>query len=139
MSDINKTKGMKIDKTVFIPATAVTLAAGAFFFAVPEKSNEVLGKVHAFTTNELGWFFLVFTLGMLLLCLYYAFSKMGNIVLGEEGKKPQFKTSTWLGMILTSGTGGSLLYLGAIEWIWISLRPSSPALLPQIEGGLCPR
>jgi BCCT family betaine/carnitine transporter len=57
------------------------------------------------------------------LCLYYAFSKMGNIVLGGKDEKPQFSTLTWLGMILTSGTGGSLLYLAAIEWIWIMSAP----------------
>jgi betaine/carnitine transporter, BCCT family len=123
MNDINKSAGMHIDKTVFIPATAVTLAAGIVFFIVPEKSNALLNAIHAFTTNELGWFFLVFTLAMLGLCLFYAFSKMGNIVLGDQNEKPQFSTWTWLGMILTSGTGGSLLYLGAIEWIWIMDAP----------------
>lgn len=116
-------KGMRIDKTVFVPATLVTLLAGVFFYFYPEKSNEVLGKIHAFTTNELGWFFLLFTLGLMFLCLYYAFSKMGNIVLGGKDEKPQFSTFTWLGMILTAGTGGSLLYLASIEWIWIMGAP----------------
>ncbi|MCK8058434.1 MULTISPECIES: BCCT family transporter [unclassified Fusibacter] len=119
----NVPKKMNVDKTVFWPATIVTLIAGALFFVYPEESNAFLGKVHAFTTNELGWFFLVFTLGLLGLCFYYAFSPMGHIVLGDEGEKPQFSTITWLGMILTSGTGGSLLYLGAIEWIWIMGAP----------------
>lgn len=119
----SKKSGMRIDKTVFIPATLVTLLAGAFFFAFPSQSNDALNKIHRFSTHELGWFFLVFTLGLLGLCLYYAFSKMGNIVLGGKGEKPQFSTVTWLGMILTSGTGGSLLYLGAIEWIWIMSAP----------------
>ena len=119
----NKKLKMRIDKTVFIPATLVTLLAGAYFYAFPKQSNDALNKIHAFSTNELGWFFLVFTLALLGLCLYYAFSKMGNIVLGGKNEKPQFSTITWLGMILTSGTGGSLLYLGAIEWIWIMASP----------------
>ena len=119
----NKAPGMRIDKTVFIPATLVTLVAGAYFYAYPKESNDALNKIHAFSTNELGWFFLIFTLSMLGLCLYYAFSNMGNIVLGDQNEKPQFSTITWLGMILTSGTGGSLLYLGAIEWIWIMGAP----------------
>ena len=123
MSDVRKTNSMNIDKSVFIPATAVTLVAGALFFIVPDKSNKILNSIHAFTTDELGWFFLLFTFAALVLCMYFALSKMGNIVLGGVNEKPQFKTSTWLGMILTSGTGGSLLYLGAIEWIWIMDAP----------------
>lgn len=119
----NNSSGMRIDKAVFIPATAVTLLLGVLFFAFPEGSNAILNKIHAFTTHELGWFFLLFTVAMLIVCFYYAFSKMGNIVLGDKDEKPQFSTFTWLGMILTSGTGGSLLYLAAIEWIWIMGAP----------------
>ncbi|HWQ78701.1 MAG TPA: BCCT family transporter [Anaerovoracaceae bacterium] len=115
--------GKGIYKAVFIPATAVTLIFGVFFFVYPEQSNTTLNNIHAFTTNELGWFFLIFTVAMLFLCMYYAFSRMGNIVLGEEGEKPQYKTWTWLGMIFSSGTGGSLLYLSSIEWIWIVDAP----------------
>jgi BCCT family betaine/carnitine transporter len=124
-TEVQKAKGsgMTIDRSVFWPATIVTLAAGVLFFFAPDTSNKILNQIHAFTTNELGWFFLLFTVGMLLLCLYFALSGMGNIVLGAEGEKPEFSTFTWLGMILTSGTGGSLLYLGAIEWIWIMAAP----------------
>lgn len=115
--------GMRIDKAVFWPATIVTMAFGVLFFMDPKGSNDVLNKIFGFSTNQLGWFFLIFTMAMLVLCLYYAFSKMGNIVLGGKDEKPQFSTLQWLGMILTSGTGGSLLYLGSIEWIWIYGSP----------------
>ena len=115
--------GKGIDKKVFWPATIVTLVLGVFFFVFPEQSNTVLNQIHAFTTGELGWFFLLTVMGLLVLCLYFAFSRIGNIVLGAPGEKPAYSTATWLGMILTSGTGGSLLYLSAIEWIWMSDAP----------------
>ena len=118
-----KTVGMRVDKAVFFPATIVTLACGILFFALPEDSDRVLNVVHAFTTHELGWFFLVFTAALLVLCLYYGLSRMGNIVLGGPGEQPMFSTFTWLGLILVSGTGGSLLYLSSIEWIWIAAAP----------------
>ncbi|MDR1211325.1 MAG: BCCT family transporter [Spirochaetaceae bacterium] len=120
---VDNSEKRRIDKAVFIPATAVTLALGVFFYIFPVKSNEVLSIIHAFTTNELGWFFLVFTVIMLGVCLFYAFSPMGNIVLGGKDEKPDYSTMTWLGMILTSGTGGSLLYLASIEWMWIVDAP----------------
>ncbi|MCL2856251.1 MAG: BCCT family transporter [Oscillospiraceae bacterium] len=119
----SKPSGMRIDKAVFLPATIVTLALGILFFAAPAASNDVLSIVHAFTTNELGWFFLAFTAILLCICFYYGFSRMGNIVLGAPGEKPMFSTFTWLGLVLVSGTGGSLLYLSSIEWIWIAAAP----------------
>lgn len=121
--ETKRSNGMRIDKKVFIPATLVTLLCGIVFFLYPEQSAAKLGEVHKFTTKELGWFFLIFTVAMLLVCAFYALSPMGKIVLGREGEKPQFKTSTWIGMILTSGTGGSLLYLSTIEWVWIASAP----------------
>ncbi|WP_258360943.1 BCCT family transporter [Moorella sulfitireducens] len=131
-SDSAKSTGMRIDNAVFWPATLVTLLCGVFFFMYPKASSNVLSKIHAFTTHQLGWFFLVFTMAMFILCLYYAFSDMGNIVLGGEGEKPRFSTLQWLGMILTSGTGGSLLYLAAVEWIWIYSSPPF-GIAPQTQ------
>lgn len=115
--------GKGIDKKIFWPATIVTLALGVLFFAFPDQSNTVLNQIHNFTTHQLGWFFLLVVMGLLVLCFYFAFSRLGNVVLGAPGEKPAYSTFTWLGMILTSGTGGSLLYLGAVEWIWMSDAP----------------
>ena len=118
-----KDTGMRVDKAVFFPATIVTLAFGALFFAAPEASDRILNVIHAFTTNELGWFFLAFTVALLGICLFYGFSRLGNVVLGSPGEKPMFSTGTWLGLVLVSGTGGSLLYLSSIEWVWIAAAP----------------
>jgi BCCT family betaine/carnitine transporter len=114
---------MRIDKSVFWPATIITLVFGALFYLYPKGSDSVLKKIHAYTTHQLGWFFLLFTVAMFVVCIYWAFSKMGNIVLGGKDEKPSWPTWQWLGMIFTSGTGGSLLYLGAVEWIWITAAP----------------
>ena len=116
-------KKMQIDKTVFWPATIITLLLGVIFFILPEQSNDALNAIHTFTTHQLGWFFLIITVVFFGICLFYAFSPMGNITLGKPGEKPIMSTPVWLGMILTSGTGGSLLYLASIEWIWIISDP----------------
>ena len=112
-----------IDKAVFWPATVLTLLMTIVFLIYPEASGQFMGKLHAFTTGELGWFFLLATGAAVVFCLYLAFGKYGGIVLGDKGVAPEFSTMTWLGMIFTSGTGGSVLYLGAAEWIWIMQAP----------------
>ncbi|GAK23471.1 choline-glycine betaine transporter [Vibrio sp. JCM 19052] len=82
-----------------------------------------MGKLHAFTTGELGWFFLLATFAVVIFCIYLAISRYGGVVMGDKEHGPEFSTMTWLGMIFTSGTGGSVLYLGAVEWIWIMQAP----------------
>ncbi|AQW58729.1 BCCT family transporter [Vibrio owensii] len=112
-----------IDKAVFWPATILTLAMAVFFLMNPTSSALVMGKLHAFTTGELGWFFLLATFAVVIFCIYLAVSRYGGVVMGDKEHGPEFSTMTWLGMIFTSGTGGSVLYLGAVEWIWIMQAP----------------
>lgn len=112
-----------IDKAVFWPATIITLMMTVVFLYDPENSGRIMGQLHAFSTGELGWFFLLATFGIVVFCLYLAASRYGGVVLGVRGEAPEFKTLTWLCMIFTSGTGGSVLYLGAAEWIWIMQAP----------------
>lgn len=123
MSKTIEHKKGAIDKAVFFPALIVTLVMGIYFLYDPKGSATLLGKIHAFTTHELGWFFLLATVAALGFCIYMGMSRFGSIVLGTEGEKPEYSTLTWLGMIFTSGTGGSVLYLGAVEWIWIMQSP----------------
>ncbi len=113
----------EIDKAVFWPATILTLLMIVVFISSPETSGQTLEKIHAFTTGQLGWFFLLCTFAVVVFCIFLAGSRYGNLVLGEKGGKPAFSTPIWLGMIFTSGTGGSVLYLGAVEWIYIIQSP----------------
>ncbi|WP_422528641.1 BCCT family transporter [Serratia fonticola] len=113
----------EIDKAVFWPATILTLLMIIVFISVPVSSGQVLEKIHAFTTGQLGWFFLLCTFAVVLFCIFLAGSRYGSLVLGEKGEQPAFSTWIWLGMIFTSGTGGSVLYLGAVEWIYIIQSP----------------
>lgn len=112
-----------IDQRVFWPATVLTLAMAILFTFDPETSNKLLDSIHAFTTRELGWFFLLATFAAVVTCISLSLSRFGGIVLGVKGEKPEFSTLTWLGMIFTSGTGGSILYLSSVEWIWIMQSP----------------
>lgn len=123
-----------IDKAVFFPAMIVTLVMGIVFMFNPTGSQATLSKIHAFTTHQLGWSFLLFTFGTLMFCLFFVFSRYGNVVLGREGEKPEFSTLSWLGMIFTSGTGGSLLYGGAVEWIYFMQQPPMGAEVGSVEA-----
>ena len=72
-SPLSKKKGA-IDKAVFWPATILTLLMTIVFLIYPKASGEFMGKLHAFTTGELGWFFLLSTGAAVIFCLYLALS-----------------------------------------------------------------
>ena len=60
------------------------------FFLLPEQSNTVLAKVRFFLGDTFGVYYLAIGLGVFLLSLYLAFSKYGDIVLGEQDEKPKY-------------------------------------------------
>lgn len=112
-----------IELNVFIPAILFIAVIILCLTIYPQDTSRYINKIHHFLTWEMGGIFLVMTFLVVLCCLWLAFSRYGDILLGQSGEKPDFSLLTWLGLIFTSGTGGSLLYLASVEWIWIIQQP----------------
>ena len=112
-----------IELNVCIPAILFIAVIILCLTIYPQDTSRYINKIHHFLTWEMGGIFLVMTFLVVLCCLWLAFSRYGDILLGQSGEKPDFSLLTWLGLIFTSGTGGSLLYLASVEWIWIIQQP----------------
>ena len=112
-----------IELNVFIPAILFIAVIILCLTIYPQDTSQYINEIHHFLTWEMGGVFLVMTFLVVLCCLWLAFSRYGDILLGQSGEKPDFSLLTWLGLIFTSGTGGSLLYLASVEWIWIIQQP----------------
>ena len=68
--------GLKnIDFPIIVVPVAVVLALFFLFMLMPEQSTKVLNTVRGFLGNELGSYYLVLGLGILILTLAIAFSK----------------------------------------------------------------
>lgn len=103
-----------IELNVFIPAILFIAVIILCLTIYPQDTSRYINKIHHFLTWEMGGIFLVMTFLVVLCCLWLAFSRYGDILLGQSGEKPDFSLLTWLGLIFTSGTGGSLLYLASV-------------------------
>ncbi|GHG11627.1 BCCT family transporter [Deinococcus piscis] len=66
-------------------------------------------------TTNFGWFYLLSGLAFLVFCLYLAFSRFGQIPLGQDGEEPEFSTSSWFAMLFSAGMGIGLVFWGAAE------------------------
>ena len=106
----------KIDWIITLVPVVMIVAISLMFFIMPEQSNVILGNVRFFFGDTLGAFYIVFGLGVFLLTLYFAFSKYGNIVLGEPGEKPKYSFFTWGCMMFTCGLAADILFYSFSEW-----------------------
>ncbi|MFY0542859.1 glycine betaine uptake BCCT transporter [Brevibacillus sp. H7] len=81
----------------------------------PEHLSTTASAVLTFTTTKFGWFYLLVAFGFLLFCLYLAFSKYGQIRLGDDDDEPEYSTFTWFAMLFSAGMGIGLVFWGVAE------------------------
>lgn len=79
-------------------------------------------------TVNLGWFFVLLSTGTLVYLGYLAFSRFGDIVLGQPDDKPEFSDLSWYSMLFSAGMGVGIVFWGATEPLTHFL--SNPSSLP---------
>ncbi len=62
-----------------------------------------------------GWFVMLSISGMLIFCLALAFSRYGDIRLGNDDDRPEFSTPSWIAMLFAAGMGVGLLFWAVAE------------------------
>jgi Choline-glycine betaine transporter len=95
----------------------------SFFIVDPSGSTNVLGAIRGFLGDEMGLYYLIVGLGILVTALYIAFSDIGKITLGKPGEKPKYSFFTWGSMLFTAGLAADILFYSFCEWILYANEP----------------
>ena len=107
----------KIDCLITLLPLCLVISLCFIFFLFPSFSNEILNKLYYLFTDTLGVWFLVVGLFIFILYLYIAFSKYGNIILGDKNDKPKYSFFIWGSMLFTCGLAADILFYSFSEWI----------------------
>jgi len=94
-----------------------------FGFIFPEQLTGVTSQMFGFITNDLGWFYLVTVLGILIFSLYLAFSRFGKIRLGNDDDRPEYSNFSWFAMLFSAGMGIGLVFWGVAEPLFHYAQP----------------
>ena len=82
---------------------------------LPDNLASIAGMVQHFLQDAFGWFYLLSVSGLVLCCVYLIFSRYGDIPLGPDDAKPEFKLVTWFSMLFCAGMGIGLVFWGVAE------------------------
>ena len=104
----------QLDYFVCLVPLALVLLLNVFFMLRPESSLSVTTALRAFMCDDLGIFYIGFSIFAFLGSLAIAFSKLGDIRLGKG--KPEYSSFTWGSMIFTSTMAADTLFYSLIEW-----------------------
>lgn len=113
----NNKASWSVDWTITIAPLIIIAVISVLLMCFPEKSQEVVGRLRSIFVNELGFFYILLGLGMILTAVALAFSKYGKIQLGKR-EKPKYNTLSWGAMIFTSTMAADILYWSLIEWTY---------------------
>lgn len=113
----------KIDWTITILPLGSIIILSLLFCILPNQSNTVLSKIRFFLGDTLGVFYLMMGIGIFLLSIYIAFSKYGDIVLGDKTCPPKYSFFSWGSMMFTAGLAADILFYSFSEWILYATDP----------------
>lgn len=113
----------RIDLFTTVIPMGIILLLCVLFVADGSGSANALSAVRGFLEGELGLYYLVIGLGVLVTALIIAFSKIGRITLGKPGEKPQYSFFTWGSMMFTAGLAADILFYSFCEWMLYAEEP----------------
>ena len=109
-------KTSSIDLRLTFASFGVVLLLGVLAVLYPESVKATMSSMLDFTVVNLGSGFLWYTLFATVVLLYLAFSKYGEIRMGDT--KPKFTKFGLFAMALSVGMGASTMYWGFIESVY---------------------
>ena len=122
----------RIDWMITLVPFILIMALAVYLFLYPDQANGVIAQVRFFFGDTLGSYYLVIGIGVLLVSLYLAFSRYGQIVLGEQNEKPRYSFFTWGSMMFTCGLAADILFYSFAEWVMYATNTH----IAEMEGGI---
>ncbi len=117
-------KDKNIDVPLMVISLGLILVTVAFLAVYPEEGKAFIGTMFSFVTKLLGNFMLWFGFLTFLYCCYMAFSKYGNIKLGDANDKPEFSFFQYLSMMICAGLGSASVIWSFVEWGYYYASPA---------------
>ena len=66
--------------------------------------------------------------------IWLAMGRFGDITLGNDGEKPEFRTVSWIAMMFSAGMGIGLMFYGVSEPLSHFVVSAPPGTSPQDAG-----
>jgi choline/glycine/proline betaine transport protein len=119
--------GLEVNGPVFFTSAIIVIITITLTLLFKDKAEQHFTEIQAFVANKAGWFFILSVNVFLVFMIYLAFSKYGQIRIGGQTAKPEFKTLSWFAMLFSAGMGIGLLFWSISEPIYHYLSPPMAA------------
>lgn len=87
----------------------------AWGILAPSSLGAFFDQALATITTNFGWLYLWVVLGLVIVAGLLAFSRYGDLKLGDEDEEPEFSIASWFSMLFAAGMGIGLVFWGVAE------------------------
>src|SRR5690606_14196644 len=101
---------VRISWRVLLISSLVILAFSIWAIMVPDNARITMKGAVDWIAASLGWYY-VLTMALVIgFVIWVAFSKEGNVRLGPDHSRPQYRLTTWVAMLFAAGVGIDMLF-----------------------------
>jgi choline/carnitine/betaine transport len=114
---------LNLDKVTFGITGAIAVAFVIWGFVGRDSLSTSSQGALSWVMEYTGWLFMVLASLFVVFVLWLALGKFGNIPLGKDGEKPEFRTVSWVAMMFAAGMGIGLMFYGVAEPLYHYISP----------------
>ena len=127
------TRSNRVGK-VFVCSVAVVIAFMLWATIAPEALAGIMTRAMTAVSTGFGWIYLVVPFAAIVLLVWFAASRFGRLRLGTQDSRPEYRTITWLAMILAAVMGIGLVSYGVAEPMSHFMVPPHGSAEPATMG-----
>jgi glycine betaine transporter len=102
---------------------AISVAVVVSSLVFSDSVSGVAAAISRFMATNLSWFYVLISSCFLIFLVYLAFSRFGQVVLGDPNERPEFSNFSWYSMLFSAGMGVGILFWGAAEPVTHFMNP----------------
>lgn len=119
----------RINWRVLLISSMVILAFSIATILMPDAARSTMKHTTDWIATNLGWYYVLTMTLVIGFVLWVAFSKEGDVRIGPDHSRPQYKLVTWVAMLFAAGVGIDMLFYSVTGPVVQYLHP------PSGEGG----
>ena len=132
----DQNKSFALDRIVFFVTATLIVAFIAWGIASPESVSTASAAAYDWAMNNAAWLLnLVMSMGIIVM-LYLAFSRYGQIPLGRDDEEPEFSRYSWIAMMFGAGIGVGVFFFGPSEPLAYYLSPPPETVAAETPAAL---
>lgn len=102
--------GLDMNPVVSIGAGLLILLFSGYALLNLEKANQVFLSIKNTIISKGDWLFILSSNFFIAICVFFAFSKLGNVKIGGIEAEPEFSNFAWYSMLISAGMGIGLMF-----------------------------